>query len=93
MKLITIFNNKGGVGKTTLLYHLAYSLSELNKKVLLLDLDPQCNLTINSLSEDKIQSIWEAVWVRLILIWWSEQSSEQQARFKFPDNDFLLGIY
>lgn len=60
MKLITIFNNKGGVGKTTLLYHLAYSLSELNKKVLLLDLDPQCNLTINSLSEDKIQSIWEA---------------------------------
>ena len=46
MKLLTIFNNKGGVGKTTLLYHLACALTELGKKVLLIDLDSQCNLTL-----------------------------------------------
>lgn len=59
MKSIAIFNNKGGVGKTTLLYHLAYALSEMGKKVLLLDLDPQCNLTINAIPEDEIQKIWD----------------------------------
>lgn len=43
MKTLTFFNNKGGVGKTTLLYHLAFMLAELGKKVLVADLDPQCN--------------------------------------------------
>ncbi|AVR94493.1 ParA family protein [Pseudoduganella armeniaca] len=59
MKILSVFNNKGGVGKTTLTYHLAHSLSSLGHKVLVMDADPQCNLTIYSLSVDEIHKIWE----------------------------------
>lgn len=59
MKVISVFNNKGGVGKTTLTYHIAHALSELGNKVLMVDADPQCNLTIYSIAEDYIHDIWE----------------------------------
>jgi len=50
-KSLVFFNNKGGVGKTTLLFHTAIKLSRKGFKVALIDLDPQCNLTIHALGE------------------------------------------
>lgn len=43
---IAIFNQAGGVGKTTLTMNIGYHLAQLKQKVLLLDLDPQASLTI-----------------------------------------------
>ena len=42
---ISIFNHKGGVGKTTLTFQLGRKLAELGSRTLLVDADPQCNLT------------------------------------------------
>lgn len=58
MKTISIFNNKGGVGKTTLTFHLAHALAEMGQRTLLIDLDPQCNLTILSMDAEKLHEIW-----------------------------------
>lgn len=58
MKIISVFNNKGGVGKTTLTYHLACALAEMGKKILLIDFDPQCNLTIHGIDIETLHKIW-----------------------------------
>lgn len=59
MKIISVFNNKGGVGKSTLTYHLGNALAELGHRVLMVDLDPQCNLTICAMREETLHAIWE----------------------------------
>ena len=59
MKTIAFFNNKGGVGKTTLLYHLAWMYAELGVRTVAVDLDPQSNLTAMFLTEERLDELWE----------------------------------
>jgi chromosome partitioning protein len=56
--VVTFFNNKGGVGKTTLVYHVAWMMRELGKSVVVLDLDPQANLTASFLSDERVEQLW-----------------------------------
>lgn len=44
-KTICLFNHKGGVSKTTTTFNLGWTLADKGKKVLIVDLDSQCNLT------------------------------------------------
>lgn len=55
MKIITLFNHKGGVCKTTTTYHLGWKLSQKGKRVLLVDADSQCNLTLSVIGEDNYE--------------------------------------
>lgn len=60
MKIISIFNNKGGVGKTTYLFHLAHLLERAGKTVLIVDLDSQCNASAYALDEAELERSWRA---------------------------------
>lgn len=44
-KIISLFNHKGGVSKTTTTFNLGWALAAQGKRVLVVDADPQCNLT------------------------------------------------
>jgi len=57
--VLTFFNNKGGVGKTSLIYHLAWTFAGFHKRVVVVDLDPQANLTAAFLNEEKIEKLWD----------------------------------
>ena len=58
MKTVAFFNNKGGVGKTSLVYHLAWMFADHGIKTLAVDLDPQANLTAMFLDEERLETLW-----------------------------------
>ncbi len=58
MKTIAFFNSKGGVGETSLVYHLAWMYARLGVNVLAADLDPQANLTSMFLNDEELEPLW-----------------------------------
>ncbi|MBE7451579.1 MAG: ParA family protein [Kofleriaceae bacterium] len=56
--VVAFFNNKGGVGKTTLVYHLAWMLADRGTQVLAADLDAQANLTSAFVDETNLERYW-----------------------------------
>lgn len=59
MKTIAFFNNKGGVGKTSLVYHLAWMFADRGVSVLAADLDPQANLSSMFIDDDRMEAFWD----------------------------------
>ncbi len=62
-KIIALFNNKGGVSKTTTVFNLGWMLAQIGKRTLIVDSDPQCNLTgvcINSSKEAKLEELYKS---------------------------------
>jgi cellulose biosynthesis protein BcsQ len=57
---LTFFNSQGGMGKTALVYHLAWMFAELGVTVLAVDCDPQANLTAAFLDDAMLASLWDA---------------------------------
>lgn len=56
--VVAFFNNKGGVGKTSLVYHLAWMLADQGVRVVAADLDPQGNLSAAFLDDDRLEQLW-----------------------------------
>lgn len=94
MKTIAFFNNKGGVGKTSLVYHLAWMFRELGLRVVAADLDPQANLTSFFLDEDAIERLWQesrpnTVW-RAIRPLYEGEGGLQPLVPQLPDDSIVL---
>ncbi|MGW5690993.1 ParA family protein [Streptomyces asiaticus] len=62
MQKIALFNHKGGVSKTTTVFNLGWMLAEQGKRVLMVDSDPQCNLTgmvLGFQGADELENFYE----------------------------------
>ncbi len=57
MHSLTLFNHKGGVGKTTLTINIANALADLGQRVLIVDSDPQCNISAFYIDEPSLDAM------------------------------------
>lgn len=59
MRITTLANQKGGVGKTTTAHNLGIYLRAVGNRVLLIDVDPQCNLTKSMGADDQLAGVYD----------------------------------
>ena len=87
MKTITIANNKGGVGKTSTVLGLSDALSEAGRRVLVIDMDPQCNTTSTSKGEtDDRYTMFDILREECTL----SDTIQKRERYDLVPNDVLL---
>lgn len=96
MKSIVFFNNKGGVGKTTFTYHLGFALERQGKRILFVDVDPQCNLTSQLCNEDVINSAWgkggQSIYRAVEPIVKGSGAVQEVSPYKIPDRNLWIFV-
>jgi cellulose biosynthesis protein BcsQ len=60
VKIISFFNHKGGVGKTTIVFNVALALANPQRRVLIVDADAQANLTAIAVSEARLDKLYNS---------------------------------
>jgi cellulose biosynthesis protein BcsQ len=95
---LALFNHKGGVGKTTLTLNLARAVADQGKRVLVVDSDPQCNLTshlvedsvVNDLLDHSDEPEGRTIWSALKPIAEAEGDFRAIPPYELPHGMFLL---
>ena len=98
-KIVALYNNKGGVSKTTTNFNLAVYLASIGKKVLIVDCDPQCNMTELFLAaredlDDPDSSLpGTSIYEALLPRFQGQQGSINEAEIKLVEHNLYQSLF